>query len=34
MQASNNHFGKLKFLKFDICDGLDYLGSGLCVVDL
>ena len=37
MQVSNNHFGKLKFHNFvnsDICDGLDYLDSGLCVADL
>ena len=37
MQVSNNYFGKLKFNNFvnsDICDGLDYLDSGLCVADL
>ena len=36
MQVSNNPFGSLKFHNFvnDICDGLDYLDSGLCVVDL
>ena len=37
MQVSNNYFGKLKFNNFfnsDICYGLDYLDSGLCVADL
>ena len=37
MQVSNNYFGKLKFNNFvnsDICDGLDYLDSGLCMADL
>ena len=37
MQGLNNYFGKLKFHNFvnsDICDGLDYLDSGLCVADL
>ena len=33
MQVFNSHFGKLKFHNFvnDICDGLDYLDSGLCI---
>ena len=37
MQVSNNYLDKLKFNNFvnsDICDGLDYLDSGLCVADL